>query len=300
MRIGIIGAGSIGLLFAAYLSEVCDVTVYTRTEEQAQKIRENGIMLIKGTHQTQKKVHATGINNWKGLENLTIVTVKQYQLATVIDRFVSISGKTLNILFLQNGMGHLKALKQLENHHIFVGSVEHGAVKENAFTVSHNGVGVTNAAVLYGEPDGLVSFISAVSEVFPICWKDDYYEMLIHKLIINAVINPLTAILHVKNGMLIKNKFYYNVLTDLFAEISDVLNLDESDRYFQKVIEVCLATADNHSSMLKDIEAGRNTEVDAILGFLLDEACRQGKKPPLIQNFYYAVKGKEAAQGDSD
>jgi 2-dehydropantoate 2-reductase len=45
--------------------------------------------------------------------------------------------------------------------------------------------------------------------------------------------------------------------------------------------------------MLKDIEAGRDTEVDAILGFLLEEAIDQEKKAPLVENFYYLIKGKE-------
>lgn len=293
MRIGIIGAGSIGLLFAAYLSETCDVTVFTRTKEQAEEINRNGIILIKGGLQVKTRVKAIEAVEWAGLEDLTIVTVKQYQLEPIINKFSSYTEKSLNILFLQNGMGHLEALHRLQNHHIFAGSVEHGAVKENACTVRHNGAGVTNAAVFRGEPAALVSFISAAPEGFPVRWNDHYYGMLLHKLIVNAVINPLTAILQVPNGMLIKNDFYFKVLTDLFAEISDILNLDDSESYFQKVIEVCRITADNRSSMLKDIECGRKTEVDAILGFLLKKAKQQGKKTPLLQNCYFIVKGKE-------
>jgi 2-dehydropantoate 2-reductase len=45
--------------------------------------------------------------------------------------------------------------------------------------------------------------------------------------------------------------------------------------------------------MLKDIEGGRKTEVDAILGFLIEEAEKQGKSSPLVSNFNYLVKGKE-------
>lgn len=293
MRIGIIGAGSIGLLFAAYLSETLNVIVYTRTKKQALEINQNGIILIKGNLSINKKVKAMPIDDWNGLEDLTIVTVKQYQLESIIKKFSHITDRALTILFLQNGMSHLKLLKSLMIHHIFVGTVEHGALKENGFKVMHNGEGVTNLALYSGDPALLKTFLSAVPEGFQIRWNESYYEMLLDKLMINAAINPLTAILQVQNGMLIKNDCYFKVLKNLIAEVAEILNLTDPDAYLQKVIDVCYKTADNRSSMLKDIESGRKTEVDAILGFLLEEAQDHEKSPALIQSFYLLVKGKE-------
>ena len=45
--------------------------------------------------------------------------------------------------------------------------------------------------------------------------------------------------------------------------------------------------------MLKDLEAGRETEVDSILGYLLEEAQRKEMIAPLIYNYYHLIKGKE-------
>ena len=42
--------------------------------------------------------------------------------------------------------------------------------------------------------------------------------------------------------------------------------------------------------MLKDVEAKRKTEVDAILGFLLSEAKKQEKKAPLVESYYFFIK----------
>ncbi|MCQ6279764.1 2-dehydropantoate 2-reductase [Bacillus sp. EB600] len=293
MRIGIIGAGSIGLLFAAYLSETCPVTVYTKTVDQAKDINKNGIVLVKNRQEIKRDVEARGIDTWNGQEDLIIVAVKQYQLEEIIKKISQITKIPLNILFLQNGMGHLKLLSRLEGHNLFVGSVEHGAYKESAYRVRQNGEGVTNLALFCGALAGLSSFISLVPIDFPVCFHENYYEMLLNKLIINAVINPLTAILQVENGGLLKNDYYYNVLKDLFTEITFILNLEEPDIYFNRVIEVCQNTAQNRSSMLKDIVSGRKTEVDAILGFLLEKAQQEAKPAPLINSFYNLVKGKE-------
>lgn len=296
MKVGIIGAGSIGLLFAAYISRVSDVAIYTRTQEQAAEINRNGVLLRKGTGESIALVKALPISEWLGTEELTIIAVKQYQLPAIIEKLNHLSVIPECLLFLQNGMGHLKLLKGIKANNLYVGSVEHGALKENSFTVSHNGEGVTNIAAFQGETTSLQYLAEALVLDFPIVYQKDFYDMLIKKLIVNAVINPLTAILYVKNGELIKNRFYFKVVKNLFAEISFILNLEYPDEYLQLVVDICKKTANNRSSMLKDIEANRLTEIDAILGFLLEEAKRQDKKALQIESIYYLIKGKESDQ----
>jgi 2-dehydropantoate 2-reductase len=293
MKIGIIGAGSIGLLFAAYLSKTCHVIIYTKTLAQAEEINKNGVVLLTKDGSSKYDIKACPFDMWTGQEDLTIVAVKQYQMNEIIDKAVKVKKKPKDMLFLQNGMSHLKLLADLEGNNLFVGSVEHGALKENPFTVRQNGKGVTNLAVFWGDRTRLTNFASFVPDEFPVVIHKNYYEMLVSKLIINAVINPLTAILHVENGQLIKNEYYFEAFKDLFSEISFILDLADPDRYFRRIMEVCQNTALNRSSMLKDIESGRKTEVDAILGFLLEEAQKQEKEAPIIKNLYQLVKGKE-------
>ena len=294
MKVGIIGAGSIGLLFAAYISRVFEVAIYTRTQEQAAEINKYGILLRKGTEERRALVKALPISEWQGTEELTIIAVKQYQLPAIIEKLNHLSVIPECLLFLQNGMGHLKLLKGIKANSLYVGSVEHGALKENSFTVSHNGEGATNVAVFQGQTASLQYLAAALVLDFSIIFQKDFYDMLIKKLIVNAIINPLTAILHVKNGGLIENHFYFQAVKNLFAEISFILNLEHPEEYLQLVVDICKKTTNNRSSMLKDIEAYRLTEVDAILGFLLEEAKREDKKAPQIENLYYLIKGKES------
>jgi 2-dehydropantoate 2-reductase len=295
MKIGIIGAGSIGLLFAAYLNKSNEITLYTRTPEQAAEINNHGIVLNKAGARTIFQVKALPLTSWRGTETFAIIAVKQYQLPAVLEHLTNLPEMPQNLLFLQNGMGHLKLLESLTSANLFVGSIEHGALKENGYTVSHNGQGITNVAVYKGDPAVLYPLIASAPLDFPFLVKPNYYEMLLDKLVINAVINPLTSILGVKNGALIENQFYFHVLMRLFAEISSILNLREQDKHLQQVISICKNTAGNRSSMLKDIEANRMTEADAILGFILDEAKKLEKAAPLTESLYFAIKGKEQA-----
>nr|WP_263328108.1 2-dehydropantoate 2-reductase [Neobacillus sp. Marseille-Q6967] len=297
MNIAIIGAGSIGLLFASYLSRTFSINLYTRSAEQAAEINQNGLLLLKETKITKSHITAFPISKWTGSENFTIITVKQYQLLEILDRIDHSIDKPESLLFIQNGMGHLKFLVELKVNNIFVGSVEHGANRLNAYTVSHNGNGPINAAVYKGKPKKLHDFAERITSDFKLTLKPDYYEMLLKKLIANAVINPLTAILQIKNGELLENPFYYSLVKNLFNEISSILDLKNPDGYFLNIVNICEKTADNRSSMLKDVESGGRTEVDAILGYILDEADRKGKKAVLVESYYLLLKGKEARLG---
>ncbi|CZT42638.1 related to ketopantoate reductase [Rhynchosporium secalis] len=126
----------------------------------------------------------------------------------------------------------------------------------------------------------------------------------VEKLTMNAVINPLTAILHVRNGELLDHPPVRQFMRRLVEECSQILLAlpelknpstsesekfeiqDESalaleqrfnsDRLEALVIDIARKTASNTSSMLQDIEAGRPTEIDYINGYFVRRAQEMG------------------------
>ncbi|MEH7252968.1 2-dehydropantoate 2-reductase N-terminal domain-containing protein, partial [Neobacillus niacini] len=188
MKIGIIGAGSIGLLLSSYLSKAFSITLYTKTNAQADEINQKGILLLDGSNQNRVRIMASPISNWTGNEELTIIAVKQYQLQFIINQLDRLDCNPQNLLFLQNGMSHIKLLENIPAATIFVGSVEHGARKVNSNTVRHNGKGAINVAVFKGDTIRIKEFAHACAAInFPITLKEDFYTMLVNKLIANAV-----------------------------------------------------------------------------------------------------------------
>ncbi|MGG5253052.1 2-dehydropantoate 2-reductase [Neobacillus sp. SM06] len=292
MKIDVIGGGAIGLLFAAYLSKSFAVTIFTKTSQQAAELNKHGIVLVKDQQSVSFRVQAKSMDEYEKPGDLAILAVKQYQLETVLAKLSEIPACD-SLLFLQNGMGHLTFLENVSANNVYVGSVEHGAVKENSYTVRHHGEGITNVAVYNGSLSPLSRFMEKAPSGFPFIFQDNYYEMLLDKLIVNAMVNPLTAILQIENGLLIANSFYYQTLRIFFSEIAGIVKLKDPEASFEKVVHVCRQTAKNRSSMLKDIEAGRKTEVESILGFLLKEAEKQKKNAPLCTVFYHLIEGKE-------
>lgn len=119
MRIGIIGGGAIGLLFASHLSEKHNVTLYTHTADQASIIQRDGIRLIAdGESRLLTGIISKGLDEGISDVDLLIVAVKQYHLPQILPRIKDIQ---VTLLFLQNGYGHISYLKQLQSPTIYVG-----------------------------------------------------------------------------------------------------------------------------------------------------------------------------------
>ncbi|MBD1379920.1 2-dehydropantoate 2-reductase [Metabacillus arenae] len=294
MKIGIIGAGSVGLLFAAKLSASFPVTLYTKTKTQAKLLNDNGI-LLDGTKVKSASFHASSETIYE--EDIQIVTVKQYQLEKIVGNLKRTTSRT--VIFLQNGMSHISCMNELAHHRLYVGVVEHGALKINDYHVCHTGKGLTRLSAYHHNDDkNLKPLLVSKLAVFPFIYEEDWYEMLSKKLLVNICINPLTALFKVKNGGLLQNDYLYKLFETVFDEAFLALKLNNREFYWRHVHTICEKTSANTSSMLEDILHHRRTEVDAIVGYMLEKAKREGMPVPALRFLYFAIKGLEEEKGE--
>ncbi|OEH93940.1 2-dehydropantoate 2-reductase [Bacillus solimangrovi] len=293
MDVAIIGAGAVGLLTAAHIAKVGgNVTVYTRRKEQAETINELGILLIQGQAEETIKVNAKPLKG-RISERLIILTVKQYHLESVISMLGEIE-KTQSILFLQNGMGHVKLLSKLiDDITILLGVVEHGALKRDDRSVEHTGIGKIQLSIYRGDHSSLDCLQQLGTSNFPFEHRKDWREMLSNKLAANAVINSLTALYRVQNGALIEEPEFYEMMEQVFNEVDDVLQLSKREDTWENILTICERTAGNTSSMLKDFQMGRKTELEAILGYLIHTANDKNVNVPILTFLFKSLKGLE-------
>lgn len=288
MNIGILGGGAIGLLVASYVQNIHNVVVYTRTQNQADILNEKGIQLICDDKMNKKIVHAEKISNNISEIDILFVAVKQYHMNDIseIVRNVNVN----NIIFLQNGMGHLDHLENYLTANIGIGIVEHGAIKLDYHVVEHTGIGKIRIGNVHGKMNiaGIFCHDNFVIEV-----EEDWEKVVLKKLMVNAIINPLTAIFRVVNGDLIKNKYYFQMMNILFEEVYSVIGFEDKSEIFSHIELICKKTAKNKSSMLRDIENGNQTEIDNILGYILKKAKENEINIPLVTFLYYSIKGIE-------
>lgn len=288
MRIGIIGGGSIGLLISSYLCVGHEVTIYVRRMEQKQKINKYG--LYRSRNSAPFSVRALCLDEMEK-EDCIVVCVKQSQISTILAKINKDYNDT-PVIFLQNGMGHIEQLHRV-NKTVFLGVVEHGALREEDNVVRHTGKGVIRLAAFRKEDSEKLKNLGRqlTQDSFPVKTATAWRHLLSEKLVVNAVINPLTTLFFVKNGAILHNKHIHQLAKELCREASMVLNLDYRKQW-DRVQLVAENTQENISSMLKDIQARRETEIEAISGYIISQSDDQ-EQVPYTTFVYHAVKSKE-------
>jgi 2-dehydropantoate 2-reductase len=133
------------------------------------------------------------------------------------------------------------------------------------------------------------------------CSPDEADSLLWGKLSISCGINPLTALLRVSNGELLKRPPAADLMTQAALECASVaqarnIRLPFADASAQ-VREVALRTASNQSSMLQDILRGAPTECDAINGAVVREGNRMNVPTPVNNILYQLVKAAAHRNG---
>jgi len=119
-------------------------------------------------------------------------------------------------------------------------------------------------------------FTDSLARLRDWAWHDDMQGAIQRKFAVNCVINPLTALRRCRNGELLATPETRGELAALCSEVEGALiALDlwaPSHALFEIVRAVCVATANNRSSMLQDVLAGRPTEIEYLSGELLRRA----------------------------
>lgn len=286
MDVVIAGAGSIGLLIGSYLAEAgLKVVFFVRREEQAAIIREQGIRRIDADgSETVLKADAQ-IDAWKLPRNAPWIVAAKYEgVAPIVDIILESDLKNA-VMFVQNGYAHLEFVRKTAMPNVFFATVEHGAGRLDDRTVSHNGVGTMKIAP-FGEDETSFDFMKSVdSTEFPVSFAIDAHQIVLRKVLINCMINPLTAILQVKNGELLENRYAKDLFDQLFDEIMAAYPEMQKELPKASVVEICVRTAKNRSSMLADRMNGKPMEIETVVSSILRMAERRGARLPLLQTF---------------
>ncbi|KAL5384115.1 hypothetical protein DPSP01_005588 [Paraphaeosphaeria sporulosa] len=133
----------------------------------------------------------------------------------------------------------------------------------------------------------------------------DLLQLQLEKLAVNCIVNPLTVMLDARNGSILYNYSLTRVMRLLLSEISLVIRSLPELQYIPNVqqrfdpgrletvvVGVANRTSDNISSMLADVRAGRQTEIDYINGWIVNKGEEMGIKCFMNFMLMHMVKGK--------
>jgi 2-dehydropantoate 2-reductase len=294
MHIGIIGAGSLGLLWAARLAAHAKVTLLCRTEQQAAIINQEGIMLTHCNGYEQRYwVTATQIDFIDRAAHFDVLflMVKQPALPQILPHIHALMQSHSVIVAWQNGLGHEE---YLQSYPAFAAVTTEGARREAANRVTHTGEGYVRIGRLCGQPH--LPALQTLLQPFGVEFVHNIQQAMWEKFALNVVINPLTAILEVTNGKLLEETIA-PVIERLLSEVCTVAEARgihlQQHMLRQQIADVCRKTASNHSSMLQDIQARRQTEIQSLNGQLLAYAEQMNLFVPAHAMLTALIQAKE-------
>lgn len=297
----ILGAGSLGLLYTAKLARSGRVGLLTKPEHC--HLFSLGINYKSSPSTISKKIFVRVISHLSEGSKIhrLILATKAGQAAQALSSWLEFLADDAQILMLQNGMGSQAEVAQLlqPKQSLIVASVAQAAYLEEPNLVVKAGQGVSQLGFWQGpNPDvaqqWLSRFTAAGLDYQPV---DNIRLALWHKLAVNAVINPLTALYQVENGALAGQKFR-PLVAELVAEINELfkrLGIEQpAGGLANRVDDLVIATAQNHSSMCQDLRQGKITEIEYITGSLLRAAKAVKLKMPQHEILYNQIKRIEA------
>lgn len=280
----IVGTGALASLFAARLAQAgCDVTMLGTWQEGLNAIRKNGVRFIDPTgKEEQFKVQVTDNPQDCVGTPYALVLVKSWQTDRAAQQLKECLTETGLAVTLQNGLGNREALIQrLGADRVALGITTTGATMLAPAVVNAGGEG----PISIERHPTLGPLEQALrSANFKVQIVDDALSLIWGKLVINCAINPLTALLRVKNGELLARASAREMMSILAHETAQVAFAENIRLPFPDPIaaaeEVARKTSANQSSMLQDVLRGAPTEIDAICGAVVKIAQKHNLPTP--------------------
>jgi len=298
----VVGAGSIGSLFAAHLATVTDVLVLTRRAEHARALNADGLR-VTGRHDFTARVTAAADPRDLRDFDLGIIATKANGVEQAAE---SLQGgfPRATVMTVQNGLGAEEIVRghgewPLISGVTFMSGTKHSDTHVEYILDTPTWIGpygdtpferVEEVARLLADA-GLK--VEALPDLLPAQWS---------KLIFNATVNGVAALTGLPHDAHFAAESDVGDLGHLVHELVDegkriaaAAGVELHDDPWEMNVLATKRGSAHYPSMLEDVEARRPTEVELINGALVREAARHGVDAPLQTAIYRLVKAREAS-----
>jgi len=284
-------------LFAARLSAAgTAVTMLGNWPEGLEALRTSGVTLVDADDRRQSyPVTVTSDPASCRGARTALVLVKSWQTAHAAAQLGACLAQDGVALTLQNGMGNREKLAQaLGARRVALGVTTLGANLLGPGLVRSAGDGVISLSV-HSRLGPLAEMLRTAA--FLVENAPDPDALLWGKLVINAAINPLTALLKVPNGEILSRPTARSLMVAAAREAAAVA-VAQGVRlpYPDPVVAaetIARRTAANRSSMLQDVQRRAPTEVDAICGAIVTAGEQTGVPTPVNRTLWQLIKALE-------
>jgi|SRR5579871_6688180 len=304
MRGLVVGCGAIGGIYAARLTRVMEMVAFDTNARHIAAINRDGLRLT-GRSELTAALKATAVARDLAAQafDVVLVTVKSQATAAAFDAVREhLRGDPL-LVTLQNGMGNVETLAERSRFDIAQGaSTEAGRVLGPG-RIEHL---VHGEDSWLGPVRGTLARVDAFGALLngsgmPTRVVNDPRGAVWSKFIFNCVMNPIGALVLGENRARYEIAQMRELIDAMFAEASEVARVQGIELPFDPMMLVKktrsgeLPLTRHAGSMAGDLAAGRETELEALTGYLVRKAHALGVSVPVSETVYRLAKGLEYA-----
>jgi 2-dehydropantoate 2-reductase len=296
--VAILGAGAMGTVFAYLLAGREEVTLIDVRGDVVETINEHGVQI---GEEPPRKVLATRDPALAFATDYLFVFVKAPNTLSAVRPFAGQLNPATPIVSLQNGVGNEEAIKAALGGNV---PLVIGITNEQALSIGHGrsrrlGLGTT----VVGSAGASTVTVRSVQALLQRAGAEcsiayDIRPHLWGKLLANAAINPIAALIDANNSVILTDPNAAELARCVTLESAAVakalrINLPFGDPW-EYVRGAVSASVDGRNSMTVDLAARLKTEIDQVNGAIVAAGRRVGVPTPYNEALLRLVKAKES------
>ncbi len=304
MKIAILGGGgAMGGLFGGYLARAGhDVALIDVSPAAIAAINADGLRIEEKDGSVPViAVRATDDPATIGPVDLIVNFVKCYHTEAAIRSALPLLGHDTAILSLQNGWGNAPRIAAIAGEdRVIVGLTYHSGTLLGPGLVKHPGSGITHLGELSGD---VTPRIRAVADAFQSAGIETTVSQRIldevwKKLALNACTLPTSALLGFFAHELVAYPGTVALMSAILREVVDVarasgIALDYDERW-GAITGLLERAIGGKASMLQDVQAARQTEIEVINGAIVAAGAKAGVPTPVNQAMVWMIEAAQA------
>src|SRR6266850_7506898 len=307
MKICIVGCGAVGSLFAAHLARAgeAEVWAYDVWKEHTEAIRKSGLRLS-GAAEFTTQLHATSDAKELPHCDFGIVATKAIHTRNAIAQTAQAFGENSAVCSVQNGVGNEEILAE------YVKQVIRGTTFPAGHPIAPGHIGYDiKGDTWIGPFESTHTPMNRVEELAGLMTRSGMNTIALSdargaqwtKLIFNASTNPVGALTLLHHGAATRFEPTGQLFNNLIAEgeaVAKSLGIALHGNPRQLVQKGAGAPGKHRASMLQDVLAKRQTEVDFMNGAIVKWGEKLGVSTPLNKTMWELIKGLEHSWKDPD
>jgi len=302
--IAIVGAGAVGCYYGGLFAKAGFPVVLIARDNQIESLTNQGVGIQWGENIEYFPVSAS--SNYEVLANApyVLIAVKTQATLQTASQIAPYLKSNAIVLSLQNGMDNAALLKQHIQQPCYSALIYAAIAMADLNLVKHLGGGnLIIGNTIPEQSEQRLEFLSQLLQLANIPTKVSktiIIEMW-HKLIINCVLNGLSAFAQINYSELMKSSGIPEVI-DLIQQECCQIALLEGVHLDQEHIKDLVSKVPNNwpmqiSSTAQDLAKSKSTEIDYLNGAIVAKAKKHGVVVPINEMIYSIIKMREYQQG---